>query len=249
MWILYGGGKKQWTVLRHNGPFFPEEYKKHNIPIIYNNNEIILPDLAEEYATLYARYLDTEYVNNIKFNKNFFNDFKKVLPKELKIDDLYQIDFSLIKKHLDKLSEAKKSLTKEEKEKIKAKNAEIEEPYKNCIIDGTNQKVGNYKIEPPGIFWEEVNILKIGMIKRRIYPEDVTINLDKEAPIPEPNLKDHKWGKVIHDREVIWLATWKDTITGKSKYIFTSMESTFKSKSDEKKFDLARRLKKEERKK
>ena len=81
------------------------------------------------------------------------------------------------------------------------------------------------------------------MIKRRIYPEDVTINLDKEAPIPEPNLKDHKWGKVIHDREVIWLATWKDTITGKSKYIFTSMESTFKSKSDEKKFDLARRLK------
>ena len=108
MWILYGGGKKQWTVLRHNGPFFPEEYKKHNIPIIYNNNEIILPDLAEEYATLYARYLDTEYVNNIKFNKNFFNDFKKVLPKELKIDDIYQIDFSLIKKHLDKLSEAKK---------------------------------------------------------------------------------------------------------------------------------------------
>ena len=42
MWILYGGGKKQWTVLRHNGPFFPEEYKKHNIPIIYNNNKIII---------------------------------------------------------------------------------------------------------------------------------------------------------------------------------------------------------------
>jgi len=243
MWILYGGGKKQWTVLRHNGPFFPEEYKKHNIPVIYNSNEIILPDLAEEYATLYARYLDTEYVNNIKFNKNFFNDFKKVLPKNIKFDDIYQIDFSLIKKHLDKISEQKKNMTKEEKEKIKAQNDEIEEPYKNCVIDGTNQKVGNYKIEPPGIFLGRGEHPKIGMIKRRIYPEDVTINLDKEAPIPKPNIKDHKWGKVIHDREVIWLATWKDTITGKSKYIFTSMESTFKSKSDEKKFDLARRLK------
>ena len=243
MWILHGGGKKQWTVLRHNGPFFPEEYKKHNIPVIYNSNEIVLPDLAEEYATLYARYLDTEYVNNIKFNKNFFNDFKKVLPKNIKFDDIYQIDFSLIKKHLDKISEDKKNMTKEEKEKIKAKNAEIEEPYKNCVIDGTNQKVGNYKIEPPGIFLGRGEHPKIGMIKRRIYPEDVTINLDKEAPIPEPNIKDHNWGKVIHDREVIWLATWKDTITGKSKYIFTSMESTFKSKSDEKKFDLARRLK------
>ena len=84
------------------------------------------------------------------------------------------------------------------------------------------------------------------MIKKRIEPEDITINLDKNAPIPKINIDkngNRKWGNIIHDDSVIWLATWKDGITGKNKYIFTSMESIFKSKSDESKFDLARKLK------
>ena len=83
---------------------------------------------------------------------------------------------------------------------------------------------------------------KLGKIKRRINPEDVTINLDKEAKIPTPNVGG-KWKKVINDNGVVWLATWVDEITGKNKYVFTSMESIFKSASDEKKFDLARKLK------
>ena len=40
------------------------------------------------------------------------------------------------------------------------------------------------------------------------------------------------------------MATWKENILGKNKYIFTSLDSFFKSKSDESKFDLARELKK-----
>jgi DNA topoisomerase-1 len=112
-----------------------------------------------------------------------------------------------------------------------------------CIIDGNQQNVGNYKIEPPGIFLGRGSHPKIGRIKKRIYPEDITLNLDNEAPIPK-TLENHKWGKIIHDNTVIWLATWKDNITGKNKYIFTSLESYFKSKSDEDKFDLARKLKK-----
>jgi DNA topoisomerase-1 len=47
----------------------------------------------------------------------------------------------------------------------------------------------------------------------------------------------------MHNNEVVWLATWNDNISGKNKYIFTSMESIFKSKSDMDKFDLARKLK------
>ena len=115
-------------------------------------------------------------------------------------------------------------------------------PYKYIIIDGARQKVGNYKIEPPGIFMGRGDHPKLGKIKRRIRPEDVTINLDKEAKIPSPNVGGN-WKKVIHDDNVVWLATWVDEITGKNKYVFTSMESIFKSASDEKKFDLARKLK------
>ena len=68
--------------------------------------------------------------------------------------------------------------------------------------------------------------------------------MDKDSKIPKPNIKNHEWGKIIHDDTVIWLASWKDTITGKTKYVFTSLESFFKAKSDEEKFDLAKKLKK-----
>jgi DNA topoisomerase-1 len=241
---MYGGGKPQWTVLQHNGPMFPPEYEPHKIPIVVNNKEIILPELAEEYATMYAKFIDTPYMENNTFKKNFWKDFKPTLPNDLQKLSLDQFDFLPIKKHLDLIKEKKASLTKDEKELIKKKQDELDEPYKYCIIDGVQQQVGNYKIEPPGIFLGRGSHPKIGSIKKRILPEDVTINLSKDAKIPEPNIKGHKWGEIIHDHSVIWLASWKENITGKNKYIFTSLDSFFKSKSDESKFDLARKLKK-----
>lgn len=244
MYRLSGGGKKiQWSVFRHNGPFFPPEYERHNIPIEIKNKPFRISSLGEEYLTLYANYLETDYVKNSRFNKNFLKDLKKLVP-EIPNDVSSMDDFNLssIKRHLDKIKENKKNMTKEEKQKLKDASEKIEEPYKYCIINGAQQKVGNYKIEPPGIFLGRGEHPKLGMIKVRINPEDVTINLDKNSPEPKPNVSG-KWKKVIHDNKVIWLATWVDRITGKNKYVFTSMESIFKSKSDEKKFDLARQLK------
>ena len=248
LYLLLGGGQKQWTLLQHNGPMFPEEYKPHKTPIIVNGKEIVLPPLAEEYATMYSRFLDTEYIQSNVFKKNFWKDFKptlKELNQELTLDD---IDFSLIKQYYDKMREIKANMSEDEKKRIKIKQTELDEPYQNCIIDGTQQKIGNYKVEPPGIFMGRGNHPKLGMIKKRVYPIDVTLNLSKDAPVPEPNVSNPdgsmKWGSIIHDMNVIWLASWKDNISGKVKYVFTSLESFFKSKSDEDKFELARNLKK-----
>ena len=244
---FYGGGGKQWDVLIHNGPMFVPLYEPHNIPVIINGNKYQLSGLAEEYITMYARYIDTDYVKNIrignKFNKNFLHDWRKTLPNNIKISSMEEVNVSDIKKHLDKIKEHKSNMTKEEKDKIKHQNDLIEEPYKYCMINGGRMKVGNYKIEPPGIFLGRGEHPKLGKIKTRINPEDVIINLSKDAPKPTPNTKGH-WGKVIHNNEVVWLATWTDNISGKNKYVFTSMESIFKSKSDMDKFDLARKLKK-----
>ena len=44
--LLQFGGGKQWSVLHHNGPFFPEEYKPHHIPVIVNNKHIKLNKLV-----------------------------------------------------------------------------------------------------------------------------------------------------------------------------------------------------------
>jgi DNA topoisomerase-1 len=241
---LIGAGvsdKPQWTVLRHNGPMFPPEYEPHNIPVFINGKEIVLPPHAEEYATMFARYLGTDYMESNTFKKNFWKDFKPTL-ENISVNSLEDIDFSPIKKYLDREKEKKAELSKEQKDALKEKQKEIDEPYKNCIIDGGQQKVGNFKIEPPGIFIGRGSHPKLGKIKKRVKPEDVIINLDKEAPIPKPNVPGN-WGGIIHERTVIWLATWKEEITGKNKYVFTSLDSFFKSKSDEEKFDLARQLK------
>lgn len=240
---MFGGGKPQWTVLQHNGPMFPPEYEAHRIPVIINGNEVILPKQAEEYATMFARFIDTDYVQNNTFKKNFWKELKPVLPLNLNVESLDQIDFTPIKNYLIMEKDKKANMTKEEKEHAKKKQLEIEEPYRYCIIDGVQQQVGNFKIEPPGIFLGRGTHPKIGKIKKRVMPEDVTINLSKDAPVPEPNVPGHNWGEIIHDQSVIWLASWKDEITGKNKYIFTSLDSFFKSKSDESKFDLARQLK------
>ena len=241
---LIGGGvnnSPKWTVLKHNGPMFPPEYEPHKTPVIINGNEVILPSLAEEYATMFARYLETKYMESSIFKKNFWKDFKPTLGN-IQVSSLDEIDFSLIKKYLNKEKEKKAEMSKEQKEKIKEKQQEIEEPYKNCIIDGGQLKIDNFKIEPPGIFIGRGTHPKTGKIKKRIRPEDVTINLDKESPIPKPNISGN-WGNVINDRTVVWLANWKEEITNQTKYIFTSFESFFKSKSDEEKFNLARQLK------
>jgi len=233
---------KKWTVFRHNGPYFPSLYERHNIDIYLNGSKVHVPDIVEEYLTLYAKYVGTDYDSNQRFKKNFFNDLSKVLPKDIKASSIDEFDLTRVKKHLDNISERRKQLSKETKSKLKEKQELLEMPYKYIIIDGARQKVGNYKIEPPGVFMGRGNHPKLGKIKTRIKPEDVTINLDKDAKVPEANVGG-KWKKVINDNNVVWLATWVDEITGKNKYVFTSMESIFKSASDEKKFDLARKLK------
>jgi len=241
MWILYAGGNPQWTILRHNGPYFVEPYQVKNLKVIYNGNELKVDDLTEEKLFNFVKYLETDYINNSTFKRNFWKSIRKSFPDKVTLDEL---DLTQFIRQYNKEKNEKLAKTKEEKEEIKQLNDEKEASYKIVRIDGAEQKVGNFKIEPPGIFLGRGTHPKIGMWKSRINPEDVTLNLDKDAPIPKPNIKGSKgWKKIIHQRDAIWLATWKDEVTGKNKYVFPSVESLFKAKSDQEKFDLAKKLK------
>ena len=171
--------------------------------------------------------MNTDYIKKSQFKKNFWKDYKKILKNE-EIKTLDDCNF----KYFIKFIENKPKIEKNE-----------EEMYKIAYIDGKPTTVGNFRIEPPGIFLGRGNHPKLGKIKFRIYPEDVTLNLDKLSPIPK-TLEGHKWGEIIHDRTVEWLASWKDNISGKNKYIWLGNDSELKMKSDIEKFDLARKLKK-----
>lgn len=234
----FGGSKKKWTTLEHNGLLFPPAYVKHNIPVIYQGTKIVLDEPAEEAATIYAKYTETEYIKNKVFRKNFWNDWKDILGKGHPIKSLKDVDFGLIYQYLLDLKEEKKlhPIDKEAK-------AQAEEIYKTALLDGVPQPVGNYRVEPPGIFLGRGCNPKLGMLKPRIMPEDIIINLGETAPVP-PSLPGHQWGEIVHDHSVEWLASWKDVITGKMKYVWFGASSEIKSKNDMKKFDLARKLKK-----
>lgn len=239
---LQFGGKQpsRWKTLQHNGVMFPPEYKPHSIPIMVKGVPVKLPPLAEEYATLYAKYIGTDYVKNASFRRNFWHDWKLTL-KGMGIVSLEDCDFSMIQKHIIKQREMLANLTKEQKQRIKEIKDKEAEKYRYAIVDGQPQPVGNFRMEPSGIFMGRGNHPKLGSIKRRIYPEDVTLNLSKEAPIP-PTMSGHKWGKIIHDHSVEWLAAWKDPINIKTKYVWLASHSDIRMQSDKEKFELARKL-------
>jgi len=231
--------KYKWDSLEHNGVKFPEDYVYKHIPVLYNGKEIYLSKEAEEVAFLYAKYDDSEYAENNTFRKNFFNDWKKLLGKDSEIKSLDECDFTLMKDFLFNEKEKQKELKKTQE---KSTN-DPDEQFKTAIVNGKKQTISIYKVEPPGIFIGRGKNPHLGKIKKRIYPEDMTINIGKDSPIPNPP-NGHKWGKIIHDRKVEWLASWKDVITGKTKYFWLSQQSDMKANNDQLKYDLAKKLKK-----
>ena len=235
---LHRENKYKWSTLQHNGVKFPEKYVQQSIPLLYNGKKIVLSKEAEEYAFLYAKYVDTDYTNNNTFKKNFFNDWKKILGKGSEIESLDLCDFRLMKEHLNNIKDEKQKQKKEQTDK----KQDEDEIYKKVIIDEKIETISNYKMEPPGLFIGRGKNPHMGKLKKRIYPEDVILNIGKDSIIPTPP-EGHKWGKIIHDRTVEWLASWKDNITGKTKYVWLSPESDIKGNNDQKKFDIAKKLK------
>jgi len=133
----------------------------------------------------------------------------------------------------------------------KAERDKAELKYTTAVMDGRVEKVrspaellsrhltrraqvGNFRVEPPGLFRGRGEHPKMGMIKvraaclssvcvpcgpnlprqRRIQAEDIIINIGKDSPVPAPP-PGHSWKAVIHNQYVSWLAGWKDSINTK----------------------------------
>ncbi|PRP82603.1 DNA topoisomerase I [Planoprotostelium fungivorum] len=238
----------KWTSLEHNGVLFPPAYEPHGVQLIYDGKPVKLPAEAEEMATYFSQYLETDHMKKPQFKKNFFKAFKDILSekdKNNKISKFDLCDFSLIQKHLKDKKEERKNRTKEEKDKEKLEKEMITKKYGWAIVDGHKQKVGNYLVEPPGLFLGRGDHPKAGIPKRRLMPEDVTLNLSEGAKVPECPIAGHEWGGIVHNNNVGWLATWKDSIKPEAiKYVWLGANSRVKGKSDIKKFSTAQNLKK-----
>ncbi len=234
----------KWKTLQHNGILFPPVYEAQGIKIKIKGESIDLDLNQEEMVYQWAKKKDTPYAQDKVFQKNFAADFAKTMNSKFKKMSYEDIDFSNAYKVVDKEKDLNEMMTKEEKKALAVKRKELREKlktkYGSAIMDGKEVEVGNYMAEPPGIFIGRGEHPIRGKWKSRVTAKDVTLNLGKEAKVPEG-----KWGKIIHDKDSMWLASWMDFLTQKRKYVWLADSSGLKQDRDKAKYEKAVKLAKE----
>ena len=228
----------KWKTLQHNGILFPPAFESQGIKIKIKEEPVDLNLDQEEMIYQWAKKKDTPYVQDKVFQKNFTADFAKTLPSRFKNIKYEDIDFSHAYQVVDKEKDAKEMMTKEEKKMLATKRKELreklKEKYGKAIMDGKEVEVANYMAEPPGIFIGRGEHPLRGRWKPRVTPKDITLNLGKEAKIPEGD-----WGKIVHDKESMWLASWMDDLTQKRKYVWLADTAGLKQDRDKAKYEKA----------
>ncbi|KAG7265046.1 hypothetical protein CRUP_020173, partial [Coryphaenoides rupestris] len=226
----------KWRFLEHKGPVFalPYEPLPPHIRFFYDGKQMKLNPPAEEVATFFAKMLDHEYTTKDIFRKNFFKDWRKEMTPEekSKISDLNKCNFNEMSEHFKAQSEAKKQMSKDEKLKIKEENERVLQEYGFCIMDNHKERIGNFRIEPPGLFRGRGDHPKMGMLKRRIRPGDIIINCSKDSKHPKPPAGT-RWKELRHDNKVTWLVSWTENIQGSIKYIMLNPSSRIKKEEGE----------------
>jgi DNA topoisomerase-1 len=241
--------RTKWNSLEHKGIAFPPEYQPRGISISICGERLMLNRDQEELVHAWAKKKDTHYVQDPVFQLNFLNDFKKLLPgKFYNIDSIKDINFSQAYELVEqekKIKEAEieriRILPSEEKRKLysskKAEREMLKSIYGKAIVDGIEVDIANWLVEPPGLFMGRGQHPLRGKWKPRVRPQDVTLNLGENAPVPEGT-----WQNIVHDHSSTWLATWMEKLTGKRKYVWLHDSAALRQNNDKEKYEKAEKL-------
>jgi DNA topoisomerase-1 len=221
--------------LHHNGILVPVRYEGKGLTIKIKGKETKLTTNQEEMAVAWAKKIGTPYVEDKLFAKNFHKDFSEKLGVKIKPGD---IDFQEIVKLVEKEREYKKSMSREEKKLLAVERKEAREANKDiygyAYVNGEKMELANYVAEPSSIFMGRGNHPIRGSWKEGPKKEDIILNLSPEAPRPEGD-----WKEIVWEPETIWIARWKDKLSGKMKYVWFSDSCGFKQQKEIEKFDKA----------
>jgi DNA topoisomerase-1 len=240
----------RWRTLAHNGVAFPLEYQPRGITISIKGEKLALNAAQEELVYAWAKKKDTHYVQDPVFQSNFLLDLKPLLPEKFRKADLKISDFDFTqafrladeeKVMKEREKERLKTLPREEKKKMaqakKAERERLKAMYGKAVVDGQEVEIANWLVEPPGLFMGRGQHPLRGRWKPRVRPSDVTLNLGKDAPVPEGS-----WKEIVHDQSSTWLATWIETLTDKRKYVWLHDSSALRQGNDKAKYDKAKKL-------
>jgi DNA topoisomerase I len=240
--------RAKWQTLEHKGVAFPPEYQPRGITIIIRGDQLVLNRDQEEIVYAWAKKKDTHYVQDPLFQQNFLSDLQKILPESHRNITINDVDFSMAYQLADEERSMKerekeryKALPKEQKKSIaqarKLERERLKAIYGKAVVDGIEVDVANWLVEPPGLFMGRGQHPIRGRWKPRVRPQDVTLNLGENAPVPEGN-----WKAIVHDHSSTWLATWMETLTDKRKYVWLHDSAALRQENDKAKYDRAKKL-------
>ncbi len=224
--------------LHHNGVLVSPRHEGKGLMIKVREKKIRLTSEQEEMALAWAKKIGTPYVEDHVFARNFHRDFSKKLGIKVKHGD---VDYSEVLTLVEKVRNWKANLSKEEKKQLaaqrKAQREANKERYGYAWVEGVQMEVANYAVEPSCLFMGRGKHPLRGRWKEGPREEDVELNLSPDALRPPGN-----WKAIVWQPEAMWIARWRDKLTGKTKYVWFSDSSILKQRKDIEKFDKAREL-------
>ena len=227
--------------LHHNGVLVPKPYKGQNLTVNVRGETIHLTEEQEERAMAWAKKIGTPYVEDPAFAENFHEDLSEILGiKVLPVD----IDYSPIHQLVLDEREQRANLSREERKALAAERKAVREANKEkygwATVDGESMEIGNYTVEPSSIFMGRGQHPMRGRWKKGPRHEDIELNLSPDAPRPPGN-----WKATVWEPDTMWIARWRDKLSGKIKYVWPHDSSPLKQRKDIEKFDKALDLRKQ----
>ena len=226
--------------LLHNGVIVPPAPEPTGLTISVRGAQRTLSPKQDEMAQAWARKKDTPYVQDPVFCANFLGDFSAELGVEGSLT-LDEIDFDAFYRWIDAVKAGKEALSKEERKALaaerRAKREALKAKYGYAIVNGQRVLLGTYMTEPSGIFMGRGEHPLRGRWKEGAAQCDITLNHSPDHPSPEG-----AWQEIIWQPESLWVARWKDKLSGKLKYIWLGDTAPVKQEREADKFDKAIKL-------
>jgi DNA topoisomerase-1 len=222
--------------LHHNGVLVPDKFVGKGLIIKINGKVVKLNELQEERAMAWVKKIGTPYVEDPLFSKNFHDDFSDVLGTEVVPGD---IDFSVLHKIVLDEREWRANLSREKRKALAAERKGIREANKEkygwAKIDKKQMEIGNYTVEPSSIFMGRGKHPMRGKWKEGPTHENIELNLSPDASVPPCN-----WKQIVWEPSTMWIARWRDKLSGKMKYVWPHDSTPMKQNKDIDKFDRAK---------
>lgn len=223
--------------LVHNGILVSQVSVPAHLELAMRGEHRELSPRQIEMALAWAKKQGTLYVEDAIFVRNFLQDFSVALgiAPPLTVDE---VDFGPALEIVQAERAAKERLTREERKALaaqrKEKREQLKEQYGYAIVDGERVEISGYIAEPSGIFMGRGKHPLRGKWKEGPQQSGITLNTSPDAPRPPGD-----WAEIVWQPESLWVARWKDKLSGKLKYVWLSDTAPVKQERQAAKFDHA----------